>query len=460
MKSPAIGLLWFWLLAACWAQSPKDQVDDWTTGTFLTYPPGAKVTLLDSSQQGSELGLSNQEISVPAGGKNAIFYYRIEHPDGQHKPLDKELPSGYFNAKQRVWPENGHEVSLTPNSLWVASTDLFRYPSWRTVIFGLGLIGLSVISWAAYQFRLTRNLKLLGSTMGVSPYQGYYRVRELKAGGHGQLYLAVPRNQVRASAIRALKVINLKGEPRDVRESRLRSFPREVETIQALDHPNIPKYYESGHIEDDQRDELYLVMEYVDGSDLSHYVPLDPKQTPKRVLEYLQGIASALQAMHSQGIIHRDLKPENVMLTKEGQIKLLDFGLSRPQNKTSQLSQAIGSMEGTRGYFCPEQFRGPNEDDSKMTVLSDQYSFGVLCSRLIAAHFPISPPEGEDPVPYVMSVRNGMTQPLESVRPELSKTSQVIEKMMSLNSKDRYDSISEAYQALEAALRSELKSAQ
>jgi hypothetical protein len=428
------------------AEPRSEAVEAWGEGTFLSYPSGANVTLLDASKNGSYLGLSGNPISVPREPKGSVttFYYQLVHPDGNHQPLNVTVPAGHFSSSPR-WPESG-ALTLAPNSPWVALTDLFRYPSWRTGLFALAFPVLGGLLWALYQVWLKRQLVSLGGNMGVSPYHGYYRLRRLGGGGNGNVYLAVPQSKPRASALVALKILEIPKDPH-LRETLETSFPREVKAIQELNHPNIVAYHGSGRNGDE---EFYLVMEYIKGSDLSHYVPAPGGKPSPYLLHHLKSLAGALQAVHDKNIIHRDLKPENVMLREDGFVKLTDFGLAREENKTSNFSRAHGSLQGTPGFYTPEQF----SPGTKMTLASDQYTYGVLCSRLIAAHFPVELPDQDDPmglVIYADNVRCGRTFPLVTVRPDLQRTSDVIERMMHPEPGKRYSSISEAYNAFEKA---------
>lgn len=443
-------LLILFLLTAPVLTQPLElpqEVDERGDGIFHTYPGGASVILLDSSKSGSHLGKSGTRVPVPYGARGSItnFTYILRHPDGNHEDLPVTLPAGYFSSPPHRWPSSG-VARLKPKSLWVGLFDLVRYPGWRTGLFLLSLPLAGTLGWAFYQVWLRQRLRSLGGDLGISPYQHYYRLRKLGGGGYGTVYLAVPRRSPSSDRLVALKVIDIPKEPH-LRETLEVSFPREVKAIQDLNHPNIVSYYDSGR---NGEDEFFLVMEYIRGSDLSHYVPSQGQPPSPRLLHFLKSLADALQAVHDKNIIHRDLKPENVMLREDGVVKLTDFGLAREQNKTSQHSQLHGSLQGTAGYFCPEQFT----EGAKMSVASDQYAYAVVCSRLLAGHYPIPLPDPEDPMAIVLyadNVRRGRIQPLATVCPHFAQTSAVLEKMLSVEARDRYPSITQAYQALEEA---------
>jgi eukaryotic-like serine/threonine-protein kinase len=155
-------------------------------------------------------------------------------------------------------------------------------------------------------------------------------------------------------------------------------FEREAEAIAALNHPNICQIYDVGP--------NYLVMECIDG------VPIvsgrDPRPLPPaEALRLATQIAAALEAAHVKGIIHRDLKPVNILVTKDGVVKLLDFGLAKQsvdsaaagdQTQTLGLTQA-GTIMGTPAYMSPEQAEGRPAD-----ARSDLFSFGAVFYEVLA----------------------------------------------------------------------------
>ena len=199
----------------------------------------------------------------------------------------------------------------------------------------------------------------------------------LGAGGMGEVYVARDPSLGRKVAIKLLPV-RLSGD-RDT----LARFTREARSASALNHPNIVTIHEVGM--DQGSGSPYIVMEFIDGRDLRSLVSNGP--LPNRTtLDIAAQIADGLAAAHEQGIIHRDLKPENVMVTKDGYVKILDFGLAkvvRPagdDDDTAQLDMPgtnPGTILGTVGYMSPEQATGKTLD-----FRSDQFALGAILYEL------------------------------------------------------------------------------
>ncbi|HKD10494.1 MAG TPA: protein kinase, partial [Thermoanaerobaculia bacterium] len=165
-------------------------------------------------------------------------------------------------------------------------------------------------------------------------------------------------------------------------KDRIRRFEQEARSASGLDHPNIITIYDIGSADST----LYIAMQYVEGKTVRDLVSSGPLPT-KKVLDISVQIADGLAKAHAAGIIHRDLKPENVMISKDGFVKILDFGLAKltaPQSE-GQLSEIPTTLAGTRpglvmgtvGYMSPEQASGKTLD-----FRSDQFSFGSILYEL------------------------------------------------------------------------------
>ncbi len=210
-----------------------------------------------------------------------------------------------------------------------------------------------------------------GSRLG--PYE---IVATLGAGGMGEVYRARDSRLGREVAVKVL--------PGDLSadQDRVRRFEQEARSASALDHPNIITIYDIGSADST----LYIAMQYVEGKTLRELLSSGPLPT-KKVLEISVQIAEGLAKAHAAGIIHRDLKPENVMVSKDGFVKILDFGLAKltaPQSaeQLSEIPTAMadtrpGLVMGTVGYMSPEQASGKALD-----FRSDQFSFGSILYEL------------------------------------------------------------------------------
>jgi serine/threonine protein kinase len=186
----------------------------------------------------------------------------------------------------------------------------------------------------------------------------YEIVAPIRSGGMGDVYRA---RDTRLNRTVAVKVAREKFGERSLREARAAA---------ALNHPNICQLYDVGPD--------YLVMELVDGT------PLRPVENPRKMLDLAVQIADGLAAAHAAGIIHRDLKPDNVLVTREGRVKILDFGLAKQEMSavdadgvpTMAVTNA-GTVAGTPTYMSPEQARGLSLD-----VRTDQFSFGLILHEM------------------------------------------------------------------------------
>ena len=191
---------------------------------------------------------------------------------------------------------------------------------------------------------------------------GPYEILErIGAGGMGEVYKA---RDTRLDRIVAIKVSQERFSER---------FEREARAVAAINHPNICQLHDTvGN---------YLIMEYVDGS------PIAPPDSLRKLLDLAVQVADGLAAAHALRIVHRDLKPDNILVTREGRVKILDFGLAKlaaaddfGSDVTFARATDPGTTYGTVNYMSPEQARG----EPNLTPQSDQFSFGLVLYELIA----------------------------------------------------------------------------
>ncbi len=228
-------------------------------------------------------------------------------------------------------------------------------------------------------------------SMLVDSQVGSYKILSLLGtGGMGEVYLAQDTKLDRKVALKFLPK-----EMQDDATARKR-FRREAKSAAALDHPYICHIHEVGDF--DGKD--FIAMEYVEGQTLKERLADGPLPL-KQALETAMQIAGATEKAHGKGIVHRDLKPSNVMLTPEGHVKVMDFGLakrlpaageanSQEQTTTANLTRT-GTTLGTLAYMSPEQLRGQGID-----VRSDIFSFGVMFYEMITGVHPFLKPQGMD----------------------------------------------------------------
>ncbi len=237
------------------------------------------------------------------------------------------------------------------------------------------------------------------------------------AGGMGEVWKA---RDTRLGRIVAIK---------KVREQHSERFKQEARSIAALNHPNICQIHDVG---DD-----YLVLEYVEGKPLS--CPLPEREAVRLAIQ----IATALEAAHKKGIIHRDLKPGNIMVTDEGSVRLLDFGLAKLYEQSTSESTAefpatqAGAVLGTVAYMSPEQAQGQPAD-----ARSDIFSFGLVLYEMLSGRKAFA----GDSTPAVLAALLRDEPPPLRTSPSLEK---IVRRCLAKQSSSRYQTMSEAKSALE-----------
>ncbi|MER7171587.1 Stk1 family PASTA domain-containing Ser/Thr kinase [Streptomyces mesophilus] len=206
----------------------------------------------------------------------------------------------------------------------------------------------------------------------------------LGRGGMAEVYLAHDSRLGRTVAVKTLRV-DLARDP-----SFQARFRREAQSAASLNHPAIVAVYDTGEDYVDGVSIPYIVMEYVDGSTLRELLHSGRKLLPERALEMTVGILQALEYSHRAGIVHRDIKPANVMLTRNGQVKVMDFGIARAMGDSGMTMTQTAAVIGTAQYLSPEQAKGEQVD-----ARSDLYSTGCLLYELLTVRPPFV---GDSPV--------------------------------------------------------------
>jgi serine/threonine-protein kinase len=259
---------------------------------------------------------------------------------------------------------------------------------------------------------------LSGRTLG-----DFQVLRRLGAGGMGQVYLARQLSLKREVALKLLKS-ELVGN-----ETALKRFQAEAEAVARISHPNIVQVYAVG-----EQDGLrFMALEYVEGRNLREFLARKgPPELPV-ALAVIRQVAQALQRASELGIVHRDVKPENILLTRRGEVKVTDFGLSRLTAEDAQplnLTQS-GVTLGTPLYMAPEQVRGQPTDHR-----TDLYSLGVTCYHLLAGHPPFT---GANAMDVAMKHVHEPPPPLAGVRPDLpADLCGIVHRLMAKRPEERY----------------------
>ncbi|MFI6336089.1 Stk1 family PASTA domain-containing Ser/Thr kinase [Streptomyces sp. NPDC050535] len=206
----------------------------------------------------------------------------------------------------------------------------------------------------------------------------------LGRGGMAEVYLAHDTRLGRTVAVKTLRA-DLARDP-----SFQARFRREAQSAASLNHPAIVAVYDTGEDYIDGTSIPYIVMEYVDGSTLRELLHSGRRLLPERTLEMTIGILQALEYSHRAGIVHRDIKPANVMLTRNGQVKVMDFGIARAMGDSGMTMTQTSAVIGTAQYLSPEQAKGEQVD-----ARSDLYSAGCLLYELLTVRPPFI---GDSPV--------------------------------------------------------------
>jgi serine/threonine protein kinase len=220
-------------------------------------------------------------------------------------------------------------------------------------------------------------------------------------------------------------------------------FRREAQAAARLNHPNVVAVYDSGS--DDGTH--FIVMEFVEGRTLADFLAKGGKLAPAKATEIAERIADALQAAHDQGVIHRDVKSANVMVTREGIVKVMDFGIARMAEGDNVTQTA--AVLGTASYLSPEQAQGRPVD-----ARSDIYSLGVVLYEMLTGGVPFV----GDTAVAVAYKHVQETPPLPSTKnPEVSPAlDAVVMRAMAKNPANRYQTAAEFREDLERVRRGEM----
>ena len=277
-----------------------------------------------------------------------------------------------------------------------------------------------------------------GSRLG--PYE---ILSPLGAGGMGEVYRARDPKLGRDLAIKVLPE-DVAGDP-----DRLARFEREARSLAALNHPGIVTIFAVEEAEGAR----FLAMELVEGDGLDTLVP--PGGLPlSHFLEIAVPLAEALSAAHERGIVHRDLKPGNVMVTREGRVKVLDFGLARVEAADSNADltstptesrvtnlTSEGQVFGTVAYMSPEQARGTRVD-----ARSDVFSLGIVLYQMLTGERPFHGATAVDVISSILRDRPASVADLrEDLPPDLAR---VVRRCLEKEPRDRYQTSRDVYNEL------------
>lgn len=258
--------------------------------------------------------------------------------------------------------------------------------------------------------------------------------RKIGEGGMGAVYEAIQLSLERKVA---LKVLNprLRGD-----KSFIAKLEAEAKILARVNHPNILHVYDFG--EDSSIAIYFMVMEYIDGSDLTELLQRRGRLGQVEALEIIRQAALGLDAAAQNGIIHRDLKPDNIMISKEGVCKVSDFGLA---TDISIGGSDAATRVGTPAFMSPEQCQGLALD-----VRSDVYSLGCTAYVALTGQLPF---EGESPMDIMIQQRTAPVPLLGQDRPGVDPEAQtVVQRMMAKRPQDRYPSMAAVAESLKTVV--------
>ncbi len=274
---------------------------------------------------------------------------------------------------------------------------------------------------------------------------GSYKItHKLGDGGQGTVYKAVDQKLGRTVVIKVLPA------ELTVKETNLKRFEREARLASALDHPNICTIFDM----DETNGLHYIAMQYVEGKNVRQLCNGRPLELDSALRIAIQ-VTDALAAAHARGIIHRDIKSGNVMVTDNGQVKILDFGLAKLLDEEEAANAGIHRTEltevgvpyGTATYAAPEQARG-----DKVDARADIFSTGVLLYEMLTGTWPF---RGKSTVDVRHAVIHDQAKPLAEMRPGATpaRLQQILDKTLQKEPRNRYQKVSELGDELRKVLR-------
>ena len=275
--------------------------------------------------------------------------------------------------------------------------------------------------------------------VGLSGELGDYRlIRRLGRGGMGTVYKALHTKLDRVVAVKVVPKSRLADDRAIAR------FQREMKAIGRLNHPNIVQAHDAREIDDMP----VLIMEYVDGTDLAEVVRRLGPLRASDACELARQTALGLAYAHQHGLVHRDIKPSNIMLTRRGEVKLLDLGLARfyVGQAAGEEVTGTGQAMGTADYMAPEQV----SDSREVDIRADVYSLGCTIYKLLAGHAPFSGPEYKGAFDKMTAHVGKAVPPIRDLVPDVPhELVAILDRMLAKDPEDRFARPAELAEVLE-----------
>ncbi|MGW4424886.1 Stk1 family PASTA domain-containing Ser/Thr kinase [Streptosporangium sp. NPDC004631] len=258
-------------------------------------------------------------------------------------------------------------------------------------------------------------------------------------GGMAEVYRA---RDIRLDRIVAIKTLRADLARDHIFQAR---FRREAQSAASLNHPSIVAVYDTGEDTAESAPVPYIVMEYVDGRTLRDLLRADRRLLPERAAELVDGILRALDYSHRGGIVHRDIKPANIMITRNGDVKVMDFGIARAMADSAATMTQTAQVIGTAQYLSPEQARGERVD-----ARSDIYSTGCVLYELLTGQPPFT---GDSPVAIAYQHVREDPIPPSQIDPDIPKWADaIVLKAMAKDPAHRYQNAGEMRADIQRAM--------
>ncbi|HLB61817.1 MAG TPA: Stk1 family PASTA domain-containing Ser/Thr kinase [Actinomycetota bacterium] len=270
--------------------------------------------------------------------------------------------------------------------------------------------------------------------MSESLLGGRYRVEaQIGAGGMAQVFRGQDTLLGRAVAIKVLAQQFAKDQ------SFVSRFRREAEAAARLNHPNVVGVFDTGS--DDGTH--YIVMELVEGRTLSDFLSKGGRLTPDRAGQIAESVCRALAVAHKHGVVHRDVKSGNIMVTRDGEVKVMDFGIARLETGAETIAQTAAVL-GTASYLSPEQARG-----EKVDARSDIYSLGIVLYEMVTGRVPFT---GDSPVAVAYKHVQEAPDPPSKLNPDVTPAlDAIVLRCLAKNPANRYQTATDLREDLERA---------
>jgi len=259
--------------------------------------------------------------------------------------------------------------------------------------------------------------------------QRYHIIEELGKGGMGRVYKALDK-EIQEKV--ALKLLN----PEIAADSKtIDRFRNELKTARQISHKNVCRMY---HLSKDEG-VYYITMEYVRGEDLKSMIRMMSRLSPGQAISVAKQLCEGLSEAHRLGVIHRDLKPQNIMIDREGNVKIMDFGIAR--SVKAKGITGTGMMIGTPEYMSPEQVEGKEADER-----SDIYAVGVMLYEMLTGRVPF---EGETPLSIALKQKAELPDDPRKINPQIPEDlSRLILRCMEKEKEKRYQKVAEILEEL------------